>query len=270
MLLSSVAPTGFNDFPPNDVFPLIKKAGIEKVHVVRDENNKWPADKILSVLNDHGLIAHSYHSDFGQRFDLTCDDTQKRQQALNTINEEAEFALSLGVQIFIMHPSGLEQTIPNARDNFRKTLEPLARMMENLQLTCYLENLPATYSYGSDTKKLAEDILSVRSANLGICFDTGHSNINRQNISAQLQAADGLLGFIHAHDNDGTEDKHSLPFTGTIDWNAIADTLRTMQYSDTFCLEVFASIDELERQFQTGWLDRLNEFLQQASSPVSI
>ncbi len=262
MLLSSVAPTGFKDFPIEDVFPVIKAVGIEKVHVVRDKSNKWPAKEIIAVLNDYQLIAHSYHSDFGEEFDLTCDDELARQQALDAISREAEFSANLGAKSFIMHPSGREEKIPNARDNFRLSLEPLARIMEEFGLNCYIENLPASFSYGSDTIELASDIAVIGSENLGICFDTGHCNMNNMDISDKLRAADGLLGFIHAHDNNGTEDNHWLPFVcGTIDWDKVAQTLKKMKYTGVFCLEVFEPVAKLKEYLQRGWLDSLSSFL---------
>ncbi len=263
MLLSSVAPMGFKDFPVEKVFPVIQAVGIRQVHIVRDKHDKWSVRDILSVLDDYNLAAHSYHSDFGEDFDLTCNDGHARQKALDAIAREAEFSANLGAKFFVMHPSGREENIPNARDNFRSTLEELARIMERLSLNCYIENLPSSFSYGSDTIELASDISVIGSDNLGICFDTGHCNMNGMNISEKIRAANGLLGFIHAHDNNGKEDNHWLPFTenGTIDWGNIAETLKKMMYKGVFCLEVFEPVEKLKEQLQAGWLERLGRFL---------
>ncbi len=263
MIVSSVAPTGFKDFPVERVFPVIKAVGVEKVHVVRDKGNKWDARKILSALNEYQLRAHSYHSDFGEEFDLTCDDEHARRRALDKICMEAEFCANLGAEILVIHPSGHEGNISGARDNFRSMLEPLADSMEKLDIKCCIENLPKSFSYGSNTIELAADISVIGSDNLGICFDTGHSNMNGMDVCEQLRSANGLLGFIHAHDNDGKEDRHWLPFTesGTIDWNKIAQTLDKMNYKGVFCLEVFEPVSKIEQQIEKGWVDRLREFL---------
>lgn len=53
----------------------------------------------------------------------------------------------------------------------------------------------------------------------GICFDTGHANMNG-GVLAQLEAAGDRLHSLHLHDNAGEKDHHLPPGEGTVPWEA--------------------------------------------------
>ena len=44
---------------------------------------------------------------------------------------------------------------------------------------------------------------------------------------------------MHLHDNDGKEDQHKLPFTGTVDWEKrVTQLKKTQLFSHTVTMEV--------------------------------
>ena len=43
---------------------------------------------------------------------------------------------------------------------------------------------------------------------------------------------------LHLHDNDGTDDWHSLPFSGNIQWDGVAVKLKANAYNGSIALEV--------------------------------
>jgi len=262
MQLTIVAPFGIKGFPAEQVLPFIRSWGGELVHVVRDFEVKWPAGEILSLLTDNGLRAESYHADQGEHIDLTAENLQSRKQAIDRLSAEAEFALELGVSIIIVHSSGAKGTDGVDRSsNFRWSAQLLAEVAETLDVTFLVENMPPDHAYGVEVGRLVRDIRSIGSPRLGFCFDTGHANMGRLPVAQQIADSNGYIHYIHAHDNDGKEDMHLLPFTGTIDWSAVGTALKNVNYDRTFCLEVFETVDKLARKLTTQWWDKLVAFL---------
>ena len=57
---------------------------------------------------------------------------------------------------------------------------------------------------------------------VGLCYDSGHGNFHGGRGLISLEKLKDRLMAIHIHDNDETDDSHSLPFTGTVDWQRLA------------------------------------------------
>lgn len=262
MILTSIAPMGFQDYPPQKIFPIIKKIGIKTVQVLREKEIKYPASQIKKILDEYEIIPASYHCDFGEHIDLANDSSILRESSIDNIASEAEFAEKLDIKDMVVHPCGVECENSAARDNFRRSLEPLVKRMESFGMRCLIENLPSEYPYSSEPGILARDVSELKSPLLGLCFDTGHANISDDNVAEQIRSTKGFIHFIHAHDNDGMKDSHRLLFTSTIDWTSVSDALRDIRYEGTLCLEVFETIEELEQKINTEWMEKLREFIQ--------
>lgn len=43
---------------------------------------------------------------------------------------------------------------------------------------------------------------------------------------------------LHLHDNDCIEDQHRIPGEGTIDWNYVAQKIKSIGYSGAISLEI--------------------------------
>ncbi len=261
MILTSIAPMGFQDYPPDKILPIVKKIGIKTVQVLREREIKYSASQVKKILDEYELIPASYHCDFGEHIDLANDSSISRESSVNNIASEAEFAEKLEIRDMVVHPCGVECENDAARDNFRRSLELLAKKMELFGVRCLIENIPAEYPYGSEPGILAADVSELQSPLLGLCFDTGHANMSASGVDAQIRDTKGFMHFMHTHDNDGTRDNHRLPFTSGIDWKSVSDALREIRYDGPLCLEVFETIDELEQKINTEWIEKLREFI---------
>jgi L-ribulose-5-phosphate 3-epimerase len=78
---------------------------------------------------------------------------------------------------------------------------------------------------------------NIQSERLGFCFDSGHCNVFTPEIDFLSLYGDKLIA-LHLHDNNGTEDWHSLPFSGSINWGDIANKLKAISYNGAIALEV--------------------------------
>ena len=73
----------------------------------------------------------------------------------------------------------------------------------------------------------------------GLCFDVGHLNLVRCAIPEYLNVLGKRVKALHVHDNDGDRDLHQAPFTGTVRWNDLCDSLRRIGYEGDLNLETY-------------------------------
>jgi len=86
---------------------------------------------------------------------------------------------------------------------------------------------------------------------IGLCFDTGHSNIWCQDTD-WLSLYGDRLAAVHIHDNGGITDEHGIPCTGTLDWDSIINQLSKSSYHGALTLET---------EYRGGDLEELKTFL---------
>lgn len=73
---------------------------------------------------------------------------------------------------------------------------------------------------------------------VGICWDFGHANRMFYDQTKQLAAVLPHLKATHVDDNIGTEDLHTIPFLGTIDWQRLMPMLAKGGYNGVFNYEI--------------------------------
>ena len=104
------------------------------------------------------------------------------------------------------------------------------------------------YADGSDLKLLIEPaheaestlirtvaeglrmIDEIGSERLGILLDTGHANLNGENLEEVVRQLAGVPLHIHIDDNTGDGDAHLIPGDGSIDFGPFAQALKEMGY----------------------------------------
>lgn len=137
---------------------------------------------------------------------------------------------------------------------FRELL-PLA---ERMDVTIELENTfdyfhlqmpsdPQTpYSTAAQVLALVQEL---NSPYVKLCLDTGHANIEKQDIPQMIGSFADRLDCLHLNDNFGKriaehEDLHLLPGDGTVPWEQTAHALKQTGYRGVINLELIASLAE--------------------------
>ena len=99
----------------------------------------------------------------------------------------------------------------------------------------------------SDPSEAAEllDMLNAMAGSecFGLCFDVGHCNLLRWDMTAYLKCLGSRIKALHLHDNDGKGDWHMLPCAGTVDWNKLCEALREIGYDGAVNFETFCYYD---------------------------
>ncbi|ABM80279.1 AP endonuclease family 2 [Hyperthermus butylicus DSM 5456] len=145
-----------------------------------------------------------------------------------------DMAYSYGVDVVVFHPFSA-QRVGESRVVWlnKKFFALLADYSEHEGLSIVaIENAERRKPWNS-IAAITSLARSVGSQRLSVCIDVGHANINGytpQRIGEELEGVEPIC--IHIHDNDGREDKHELPGTGTIDWEGIAslESIVTARY----------------------------------------
>ncbi len=75
------------------------------------------------------------------------------------------------------------------------------------------------------------------------CYDTGHGNLVKKGPAENIETLGKRLKVLHVHDNDGLIDRHTMPFSGTINWNEFCASLKKTGYDGVICFETFRSHD---------------------------
>jgi sugar phosphate isomerase/epimerase len=131
----------------------------------------------------------------------------------------------------------------------RKSLDQLEPYARHHSVRIALENM-----HGDNWEMLETLLVEYDAGFLGLCFDSGHANLSGHDFEHLKRLKDRLIA-VHLHDNDGLTDQHKIPFSGTVDWEALASVIALSSYEGCVNLEV--AIQE------TGYTDE-DAFLQQA------
>lgn len=89
------------------------------------------------------------------------------------------------------------------------------------------------------------------------CVDIGHAGLCCDPADMIRYIGHRRLGALHVHDNDYHYDQHSIPYVGSLDWDAITAALREVKYTGEFALE---STSFFKPYWQSGLYMEVLEF----------
>ncbi len=75
------------------------------------------------------------------------------------------------------------------------------------------------------------------SSYVGVCWDTGHANVQGYDQAECLRTIGKRLKALHIADNDGYSDQHYAPYYGNILWDKFIRTLYEIGYEGEFTFE---------------------------------
>ncbi len=144
----------------------------------------------------------------------------------------------LEIKWIVMHPQSIAgKTDPEYDDYFAeenaKWFNLYLKRAKDSGIGVAFENLPSPNA--SRAEALLKILDAVNTENTGICWDTGHANINGLPPSEMKKLGNRLVT-LHIHDNNG-RDEHLIPFYGTYNWEEFMHTLREINYKGEFVLE---------------------------------
>ena len=205
------------------------------------------AQNLRASLEALGMTAPQAHAPIVNPFD------SKRTDFMRVYERALEFCRIAGIPQIVIHAGAVkgntreEYFAKNAE--FYRSLIPFA---EKTGVTVLVENIghPADDNYlltGADLVEMAERIDHPM---FKICWDTGHGNLNRQDLYNTIITMGGKLTALHVHDNCAyfepsyrhhRIDMHTTPFAtqyASVNYDALLWGLIDIGYTGTFNFEV--------------------------------
>ena len=210
----------------------IAKAGFSEVHWC----HHWGDDFVYSEsevreigrwLRDLGLGLNSLHGTSGKEKGWASTVEYARLAGVDLVKNRIAMTAKLGGDVVVMHAPG-EGTRPTSNAQLVKSLDALEDFARGHGVRIAVEN--------GDWPVMEEMLARYDEAYVGLCYDSGHANMAPGGLEA-LAGLKGRLIAVHLHDNDGKDDQHRLPFTGTVDWERVARILAGSSYAKCVNLE---------------------------------
>ncbi|MDY4611667.1 MAG: sugar phosphate isomerase/epimerase [Sphaerochaetaceae bacterium] len=228
---------------------IIKQAGFEAVDIsmntaslpggpISDAWERW-TDDVAQALCDTALKATQSHAIFRSG---TFHYTPELDAHIVTMTKR-DIIISgrLGIPWTVIHPlhghdtEGLthQQVLERNLQWYRQ----FADLAANNHVGIAIENMfPDQFTTADDLLELLDRLGDNQV--FGVCWDTGHANIMKQNQEESILKLGPHLKATHIADNRGRFDDHTLPYLGNIDWKHVAKALKASGYGGDFTYEI--------------------------------
>jgi sugar phosphate isomerase/epimerase len=248
---------------PEPYLRRIAEAGFSHIHWCHQWNTDFlysqcEIDQIAAWLDDYGLRMLDIHASRGKEKTWGAFREYVRLAGVELVKNRIHMAANLESDVIIMHlpepPEAKNHDQSAWLTPLRKSLDELAPFAEECGVKIALENM------GNDNFEAIDVLFSEYGPDfLGLCYDSGHGNIDQGRGLDYLDQYKDRLISIHLHDNDGTGDQHNLLFSGTVDWIRLSRILAESSYQKPISMELgmkHSGIDDerlfLEKAFETG------------------
>lgn len=192
-----------------------------------------------------------------------------REVALEEIRGSLHFAHAIGASLVVVHPapgiagipgkwSKAERPPKSEGGDLERQEELMVRAVKDLadyapDLLIGLENLVYPHEMYRSPEELAELIKKVNRTNVGLTLDVGHAVTCGYDPADFFNLLSDDIFHVHLHDNNGVIDQHLPLGQGIIDYVAVIQSLKRLDYQGVVNLEF--SLDDPD-----GYCDYLHEF----------
>lgn len=145
-------------------------------------------------------------------------------------------ASEIGIQRFVVHPSGepiADENRPERMKCAKESLAAVAQIAQRHNAVIAVENLPRT-CLGKNSDEITE-LISVHE-NLKVCFDTNH--LPAENPSDFIHKVGNRIITTHISDYDFVNERHWLPGEGKVDWQSVLRALKAVNYDGVWLYEI--------------------------------
>lgn len=239
-----------------DAIKIIKDAGFDAydfsffrskgdIDILGDDYIERARD-IRAYADSIGAVCNQAHAPFEMRSE---QDFSQTSSAYVRITRAIEAAAILGASVIVVHPIKLPgERFYEINREFYRSLIPYARAHGGIKIG--VENL---FFFNHDVTRISGGVLDdpcdheafVRSLGLDdfcACLDIGHTAVTgRKPEDAISVMSPEVLLALHVHDNDCVLDKHMMPYTASLDFEAICAALGKIGYRGDMTLELISA-----------------------------
>ncbi len=241
-----------------------ERLGATVLEILPDWARLPDPSEMRKIALDRGFVIHSAHGCWGgtsiqaSRVDLGSTDPATWAASVEDLKRCLDWLAEAGGTFLVVHPGGLSDPaeFDARRAHLRDGLATLGNHVEGSPLVVCVENMPAGVHPGSRMADLASIVSEIGSDRIGVALDTGHANI-MASAASETTDAGRWLRTTHVHDNNGRQDNHETPGTGTIDWASWAEALDAIGYEGPIMLECIRILRREPERIDWVFLDRL-------------
>lgn len=234
---------------------MVKEAGFDAIdysyyynkecEAVLGENYKTYAKELRAHLDAVGMVCNQAHAPLSLRFGAEPEEAEER---FLHITRALESAAILGAENIIIHsitPEGVDFEEYNVA--YYKRFIPYC---EAFGIHVAVENL-----FKRDKKRNRYDgkigspeelnriIRRIDSPWIVACVDVGHASLTGFEPEDFIGAMNpSYLKCLHVQDNDYQGDRHLIPYSGQLNWDAIMTSLKTVGYAGDLTFEIIGHL----------------------------
>ena len=207
--------------------------------------NKQRVSALKNIGKSYNL-KYSVHAPFAD-INVASPSKPMLRAMIKRMEKSVSYASALNAYLWVFHPglqTGVSMFYPGMDwlQNL-KTTRLLCKIASDYGVNIAIENVPEPYPFlmksVEDFTKFYEEI----NEDIGLVFDIGHANLNRQ-IERFLTVFADKIVHMHAHDNDGKGDQHLGIGYGTINWENVANLLKKLSYNKIVIVESVEHVNE--------------------------
>jgi len=162
-----------------------------------------------------------------------------REEGARVLSDWLQLSRVTGVRDIVVH-GGRHADQRKGIAHVRSIFSDVLPAYEEAGVVLCLENHYA-YTY-RDCQELFsevwefEEVFSLDSPSLGLCFDTGHGHMTKNGCELVRKLGERLR-YVHLADCHGVDDDHCMFREGTVPWDALWEALEDVSFDGTFCVE---------------------------------
>ncbi len=198
----------------------------------------WDRDLITEVVLDTPNVEFwSVHAPYGLYCNPSSPSEEARDGAVAGYCDAVIVAEQIGARTVVSHP-GLNEGPRAPREKMIElSIDPFRRIADfagERGVRLALEPLPKE-EIGNSVEELLDIVERIDRPNVGVNFDVNHQ-FPPERIPDMIRQVGSRLLSIHISDQDGQE-RHWLPFRGTLDWSEVLKALVDVGYTGPLMYE---------------------------------
>ena len=208
------------------------------------------AREVRAYADSIGLPCNQSHAVFGSHYGAAKPDTDIFEGTVRSM----EIAAIMGAKAIVVHPMQYLYYMNNVEflkeENleFYRDLLPYAEKFGIIMLTENMwqnnkNNNTIVQSTCAEAKEFCEYVDMIDSPYLKACLDIGHTILTGESIENMVKSLgrNRLFG-LHIHDVDGLHDNHTLPYTRSVHFDEMINSLAEIGYEGDITFEAMGFV----------------------------
>jgi len=264
VLLSTNTANVLRHYSKKEMVDMFRKAGFDAMDFSFFDE-KWYSEELensffselRSYAEGEGLCFNQAHAPFHSSFP---NEEQTKNRFHDIVRAMGRAAL-LGAKVIVVHPvqhlkyadEGVPERLFEMNMEFYTRLSPYC---QEFGIQVAVENMwqyhpwpKITHSTCSTPEEMNRYVDDLNSPWITGCLDVGHASLVGQAPDEFILAMGAQrLGALHVHDVSKTEDSHSLPYQGVIEWQKLMQALQSIGYKGDLTFECDGFFKKLPSQ----------------------